>query len=318
MRFGLRNARRMIDIVSREKIECDLSTAGWLRIAYSVEEEDALRREVELGKENGLDFAILSPAQIKKRYGLDAKFKGRLARNNGNYHPFKLVNQQLERTLARGVKLYTRTPVTGIESTPGGQLVKTSRGTIRAKTVIAATNAFTSKLFPELAAIEYHQSQIFNLEHVENTLGGITFTDKDGDVYANFPKCGQYVDEHGVARGTMHVGGGRDRPGLDPAKLRRSRHVYDLVLREVVERFPGTAGQPPSRCWTGPMAFTPDRLPALGFLRPGVIVAAGFNGYGGTYCTEAGAIAAEMALTGKTPETAPESMFSPKRFVKAP
>jgi glycine/D-amino acid oxidase-like deaminating enzyme len=36
------------------------------------------------------------------------------------------------------------------------------------------------------------------------------------------------------------------------------------------------------------MAFTPDGLPAVGFLRPGVILAAGFNGYGGGYTTAAG------------------------------
>lgn len=41
------------------------------------------------------------------------------------------------------------------------------------------------------------------------------------------------------------------------------------------------------------MAFTPDRLPVIGFhakkgyRRGSLIVAAGFNGYGGTYCVEA-------------------------------
>ena len=29
------------------------------------------------------------------------------------------------------------------------------------------------------------------------------------------------------------------------------------------------------------MAFTPDGLPCIGFLRPGLVIAAGYNGYGG-------------------------------------
>jgi len=62
------------------------------------------------------------------------------------------------------------------------------------------------------------------------------------------------------------------------------------------------------------MAFTPDGLPCIGFYRPGIIVAAGYNGYGGTYATVAGFAAAEMALTGQTPEWVPADIFSPVRL----
>jgi len=95
--------------------------------------------------------------------------------------------------------------------------------------------------------------------------------------------------------------------------------VLELVLSQTDERFPLTRGQPPSRLWTGPMAFTPDRLPALGHFRvrgrpSGIVVAAGFNGYGGSYCLEAGSVAARLALGGPVPPHAPEHMFSPNRF----
>jgi hypothetical protein len=63
------------------------------------------------------------------------------------------------------------------------------------------------------------------------------------------------------------------------------------------------------------MGSTPDQLPAIGFLGSGVIVAAGFNGYGGSYTTAAGQAAAMMALTGATPDWVPEDVFSPRRFL---
>ena len=69
------------------------------------------------------------------------------------------------------------------------------------------------------------------------------------------------------------------------------------------------------------MAFTPDRLPVIGFLRrknfpsTALIIAAGFNGYGGTYCVEAGRLSAVMATTGQTPSEIPVDMFSPHRFL---
>jgi glycine/D-amino acid oxidase-like deaminating enzyme len=98
--------------------------------------------------------------------------------------------------------------------------------------------------------------------------------------------------------------------------------VLDLVLAQTDERFPLTRRQPPSRLWTGPMAFTPDRLPALGLLRTpgrpdGVVVAAGYNGYGGSYCLEAGHVAAKLATGNGSPPHAPEDVFSPNRFTKS-
>lgn len=317
MKIGLKNSQRMLAIVDREQIDCDLSSSGWLRVAYSPAEEKALEKEVALGKSLGLPMSVISAAEIKKRFGIDAKFAGRLAEQNGNYHPFKFVTGEMQAALRKGAELYTRTGVTALRTLPDGRHeVTTPRGKIIAKTVIMATNAFTAKVLPELSDVQYYQSQILNLEHVKNDLNGITFTDKDGDIYGSFPKSGQYTAKDGTKRGTLLLGGGRDRPGVDPTKLRRSQSVLDLVLKEAAERFPAAAKQPPSRVWTGPMAFTPDRLPAVGFLRDGLIIAAGFNGYGGSYCTEVGALVAEMAVTKKTPDALPEDIFGPKRLAR--
>src|SRR5690348_3371344 len=63
------------------------------------------------------------------------------------------------------------------------------------------------------------------------------------------------------------------------------------------------------------MGFTPDQLPAIGRLSPRVVIAAGFNGYGGSYTTAAGQAAALMALGDETPEWVPEDVFSPRRFL---
>jgi glycine/D-amino acid oxidase-like deaminating enzyme len=319
MKIGLANSQRMLGIVAREKIDCDLSSSGWLRVAYSKAEEQALEREVALGRSLGLKMSVISAAEIKQRFGIDAKFSGRLAEDNGNYHPLKFVIGEMQAALKKGAELYTRTGVDALTQLADGRFaLQTPRGTIVAKQVIMATNAFTSKVLPELKDVQYYQSQILNLEHVKNELDGITFTDKDGDIYGSFPKAAQYRDARGDQRGMLLLGGGRDRPGVDPTHLRRSQSVLDLVLKEAAERFPETKRQPPSRVWTGPMAFTPDRLPAVGFLQDGLIVAAGFNGYGGSYCTEVGALVAEMAESKQTPTALPEDIFGPKRLIKQP
>jgi glycine/D-amino acid oxidase-like deaminating enzyme len=64
------------------------------------------------------------------------------------------------------------------------------------------------------------------------------------------------------------------------------------------------------------MGFTPDQMPAIGTARDGLIVAAGFSGYGGSFTTAAGEASAWIALTGQAPDWAPSSVFSPLRFAK--
>ena len=40
----------------------------------------------------------------------------------------------------------------------------------------------------------------------------------------------------------------------------------------------------------------------VGFLRPGLVITAGYNGYGGSYTTAVGHAAAEMAMTNVVPD----------------
>jgi glycine/D-amino acid oxidase-like deaminating enzyme len=324
MRLGLANGERFAGIVTREGIDCDYSPCGWLRIAESREEEEAIAREVQLARSEGLDFELLSADDInRKSWGIPALFGGRLAPKSGNYHPFKFVCGVLRKAIDKGVALYTRVRVDAIVTGAGPvPVVRTAEGDIRATQVIVATNAFTSQLFPELEEIECYVSQIMTLEHVENRLLGMTITEKKGDLYYNFPRAAQYVDHEGRSRGMAHVGGGLDRPAPAPEDLQRSPSVLGLVKAGTDRRFPETRGQPPSRVWTGPMAFTPDRVPAIGFLRrdgakgDAIVVAAGFNGYGGSYCVQAGHLAVQMVKTGETPDEVPEDVFSPHRFLQ--
>lgn len=328
IRFAMQNAARMLEVIAEEEIDCDLSQAGWLRIAMNRREEAALKDEVKLARSLGANIRLLSAETIRTRYGMPTNFSGRIVYGNGNYHPFKLVCGELRCALSRGVKLYTRTLVSTVKSLRADHHeVVTARGTIRAKKVIVATNAFTAQLYPELSDIRYFRSQIANFEHVVDPLRGITMTAKDGDIYANFPAARRYMDAQGIRRGTLHVGGGKDVPARDPWRPIPSRAVWQLSQAEVAHYFPDSRGQPASRLWAGPMAFVEGkhgmRLPVLGPLgqgaRQGVFIAVWCNGYGGSGCHNAGAGAAEWATTGKVPSSMPQDVFGPARlFSDAP
>ena len=308
--IALRNRDLLKQIVLRERIDCDLMTRGWLHLACTEREEEGLCEEVLLAAQHGQRIELWSRRRIREEIGVDNAFLGRFVPGDGTYHPFKYVCGLLERALRAGVELYTRVAVRGVVTeAPDRHRIVTDQGAIVAGCVIVATNAFTSRLFPELRAIRPHQSQMQVTEHAPDRARGRVVTCEDGPVFYNQPREGA----HG-GRAPLLMGGGSDRPMLSPASRRRSAAVHQQLLALRDRFFPELAGQPPSAEWVGPMAFTPDQLPAIGMLRPGIVVAAGYNGYGGTYTTAAGVAVAEMALSGRTPEWLPEDVFSPCRL----
>ncbi len=320
LQFGERNALRFKGIIAREKIDVDLSEAGWLRLTSSAAEQMALKEEIAFAKSLGINIELATPEQVFAETQIKVPYAGRMARGFGNYHPFKFVIGVLSVALKKGVELYTRTQVADIDTAKEVPVVRTNRGNIIANKVIVATNAFSAEIVPELKEIQPHRSQIYTLENVKNNLAGLTITENNGDLYYNSPKGSHFIDENGHKRGTLLVGGGEDRPATDARTRERSKEVFDEVRAQVDNRFPETVGQPPSRVWDGPMGFVRDRLPIIDFLfRAGrtnksVVVAAGFNGYGGSFCVEAGYTAAQMALKGERLRGVPEDMFSLQRF----
>ncbi len=310
LRLALHNRDRLRHIISVDEIDCDFAPRGWLYLASTEAEEQGICDEVVLAAQHGERIELWSRAKIHDQFGFDVEHLGRFVPGDGSYHPFKYACGLLQCALDAGVQLFARVGVNAIEDRSGRIDVRTAEGVVRAGRVIIATNAFTSGLLPELAALAPRQSQVMLTEHVLDRTRGRIVTSEQGPTYFNQPRSGRRGD-----RAPLLMGGGDDRPMTNPLSRRRSAKVHAQLLTIRDTFYPELAGQPPSGEWIGPMGFTPDQLPAIGEIRPGVIVAAGFNGYGGSYTTAAGEAVARLALTGSMPEWLPEDVFSPQRLV---
>ena len=309
--MALRNRDRLQQIIHDESIDCDFCPRGWIYLAHSESEEQGLCEEVMLGAQHGQRIELWPRQKIFEEFNLRTDFVGRFVPGDGTYHPFKYVCGVISAALKSGVELYTRVRVKRIRSvSPDRHYVTTDRGRIVARRVIVATNAFTRELLPEMRSISPRQSQIMLTEHALDRARGRTITTEQGPAFFNQPRA-----EARNGRAPLLFGGGNDRPMKNPASRRRSLAIHNLLLRLRDRHYPELCGQPPTSEWVGPMAFTPDGLPAVGFVRPGVILAAGFNGYGGSYTTAAGQASAEMALADECPNWTPQDVFSPHRFL---
>ncbi len=306
LNLTLRNRQRLRELVESEQIACDHCPAGWLFIAHDDEVERGLREEAPFVERHGAHVELWTPEQVRAEFGFVTSHHSRFLPDDGSYHPFRYACGLLERAIARGVELYTRLPVLEL-----GDDVTTAEGRVRARCVVVATNAFTRELLPELA-IEPYQSQVMVTEDVEDRTGGRIVTSEDGPVYFNQPRGGLRD-----GRAPLVFGGGDDRPLAEPRSRERSELVHRLLLEHRDRYFPELDGRAPAAEWIGPMGFTPDQLPMIGLLRDNLVVAAGFNGYGGSYTTAAGEAAAALALTGEAPSWLDADVFSPTRLTRA-
>jgi glycine/D-amino acid oxidase-like deaminating enzyme len=310
MGLSLRNRDLLKQIVLRERIECDFAPRGWLHLASTEEEEQGICDEVMLAAQHGQRIELWSRRKIRQELGFENEFLGRFIPGDGTYHPFKYVCGLLHAALTAGVELYTHVRATGVASESADRHhVTTNDGTMTARAVIVATNAFTSELFPELRAIRPHQSQVQVTELAPDRARGRVITCETGPAFFSQPRAGARQDF-----APLLMGGGADRPMTTPSSRRRSARVHHELLALRDRYYPELRGHPPSAEWIGPMALTSDQLPAIGFLRPGIVIAAGYNGYGGSYTTAAGLAAAHMAGTGAIPDWVPEDVFSPRRL----
>ena len=79
--------------------------------------------------------------------------KGCFTHTAAHLWPYKLVLHLLAKAVENGVNLQTHTPVTSVSEQPdenGYYTVMTVRGSVRARKVIYATNAYSAALLPEL------------------------------------------------------------------------------------------------------------------------------------------------------------------------
>jgi glycine/D-amino acid oxidase-like deaminating enzyme len=310
LKFTMRNAARFTEIVKAEAIECDYSPGGWLQIASNEQEAKAMELDMQLLPD---EMKLMDPLDMIEKWKLSwtPPHRGRWIFRSGNYHPVKFVHGLLTASMNNNMQISLNTKVTGVT---GGN-VYTNKGVIRAKKIIVATNAFTPFVLPKFKGIvTCIPSQILNLEHVKQNLEGATITEQYGEVYYNFPKS--TVRHH---YGMLHYGMDHPNEIDNPYDISRSPVVFHKMLEKIHERFPDTKGQPASRCWAGPLAMTSDRTPIIGPLpEDNIIMAVAFNGFGGSWCVQAGYTAAGIASGDLIMSKHEQQVFSPQRFFCKP
>jgi gamma-glutamylputrescine oxidase len=135
-----RGLDRLLNFIESEGIDCDLSPTINLDVLKTKSIAERARSTIKPGEN------WISPEELRDRTGTSYYAGGAIERA-GIYkiHPAKLVNGYAETALRMGVELFENSPVLDIKSGKPATL-STPGGSIRAKHVCLATNAYTPRL----------------------------------------------------------------------------------------------------------------------------------------------------------------------------
>ena len=269
------------EIVDEHSIDCDWQRNGHASLATKPSHAPRLKQYGSwLEKKFGHVQNYIPVNQIRDEIGSDAYYGALTDEISGGLHASKYVYGLATTVSNLGVQLCEQTDVLDIEKNDSNYFrLITSKGDVRAKKVIIATNGYTDRLVPRLKPLIFPVgSYIVVTEPLSEDLQNIISPKKrmyyDSKWFLNYFRL--------TPDGRMLWGGRNDLStdlDLDDSAKRLTRELYSILpdLRDI----------PITHTWTGKLGITFDLMPHIGE-KNGIYYAFGYGGHGLSIATYLG------------------------------
>jgi len=159
---------------------------------------------------------------------------------------------------------------------------------IEADEVILATNAFTGRLLRGIPIRPVRAQMLATAPFATRVVDRPTYADHGYQYWRQLPS------------GEVLVGGYRDR--APEREVGFGLATTPLVQRHLDQHLRGLGVTAPvTHRWAGTMGFTPDALPLVGRLRPGLAICAGYTGHGMAFAHLCARVLVDHLLGGPPP-----------------
>ena len=142
VQLGMATLDQIERTIVREGIACGWERTGELDIATAPWHVDGLRAERDHYARLGLGHQWLDREELRADVHSPTYLAGLWHHDAAIVDPARLAWGLARVCAERGVRFHERTPVTALERTPAGVLLRARGGTLRARRAVLATNAF--------------------------------------------------------------------------------------------------------------------------------------------------------------------------------
>jgi len=267
-------------IIIEEKIDCDWSRKGHIALSCKQSHYDELLEYAAwIKKEMGHKKIIVPREEIRSEIGTDSYFGGLSDESSGGLQPAKYVDGLARAVIGLGVRLCGDTRVEKINRNGDGHELITSKGDMKAKEVIIATNGYTDMLVPELKPKIFSVgSYIIVTEPLPQDL-----QDALSPKRRMFYDSKWFINYFRLTPDGRMLWGGRNNLSTD-LDLNESA---ENLSQQVYKVFPELNDYEFTHTWTGKLGITFDLMPHIGNIN-GIHYAFGYGGHGLSIATYLG------------------------------
>lgn len=259
--------------VQRYDIDCDLKT-GHLFTAWTQKDLPDFQSMVDEAHRRGMeaDVSLLTKAQTQERLETPLYEGAVLNRKNLHLHSLKLCIGEALAAESLGCTVHEKTKVNDIQTVNDHRVqVVTSAGTVTAKQVVIAGNAYHRLLRPELSGYLF-PAKLANL--VTAPLGDALCQKINRDDNAVYDSR-MVLDYYRITQdGRLMFGGGTNYSGRD------IKDVASALRPSMEKTFPALKDVAIDFSWTGTAGIVINRIPMLGKVRNRIYFAQGYSGHG--------------------------------------
>lgn len=289
------NIRFLTSLVAGTGIDFEIDTNGSLQVLNTESDVADCKDYVDKARKSGIPVEFWAQDQTAAAVGTNLYKGGFYDPHSGQLHPMKLVHAFKSLAESGGAQIFETTVVTHVAEGPTHVISTLGGHTVRAKSLVLATNAYTSRL-------GYFRSSvvpIHNYVGITSQLSDATLTQIGWRKRIPFSDSRTLVHYLGLTRDNrIHIGGGTsDYSFNDGVRDRPERAArFAGLQQELVRIFPGLAGISFETTWSGLVDCSVDFSPAVG--RTGkfknLYYGIGYSGHGVNMTSLFGRIIADL------------------------
>jgi glycine/D-amino acid oxidase-like deaminating enzyme len=144
-------AQYLFDLVRKYEIPAEAEQAGWVQPVHSPGRFKLAEKRVREWSAIGAPVELLDRKAAAEMLGTDAWFGGFWNRTGGHINPLALARGMAQVALRLGAVIYERSPAVSITRDGDRWIVRTAEGSVTARALVLATNAYTGEFARELA-----------------------------------------------------------------------------------------------------------------------------------------------------------------------
>ncbi|KEA65000.1 L-pipecolate oxidase [Marinobacterium lacunae] len=266
-------------LIERFGIQCEATRNGTLHLGHSRAGLRDLEERTRQLQQRGAPVELLSAAKTAEMTGSKAYHGAIFDPRAGTIQPLGYARGLATAALSLGARIFTRSPVTGLERASDGWVVSTPSGAIHAEKVVLATNAYSTDLWKSM-------DQTFTPLHFFQFATAPLDTDVLKQILPGNQGCWDTRDVMTSLRldqsGRLILGSVGRFAGDTSSFLQNwaSSHLRALFP----DHYPRIVGNADGALWrygwTGKIAYSDDHLPHLHLLAPDLITVIGYSGRG--------------------------------------